>query len=162
MQDHRYHRRMRCPDCGFESSHVVDSRPSEEGSAIRRRRECERCSFRFTTYERTDHARRVRKRNGQVERFDAAKLTAGLRAALAERPVTDVMISDVVRAIETRVLAGTGHIESATIGAMVMDQLRDVDTVGYLRFASVYEDFEGVEDFEQALADLGDPVEVAD
>lgn len=120
------------------------------------------CSFRFTTYERTDHARRVRKRNGQIERFDATKLTAGLRAALAERPVTDATISEVVHNIETTVLTGTGPIDSAEIGSMVMDQLRDVDTVGYLRFASVYEDFEGVEDFEQALADLGEPVEVGD
>lgn len=162
MGAHRYHRRVRCPDCGFESSHVVDSRPSEEGVSIRRRRECEECSFRFTTYERADHARRVRKRNGQTERFDPAKLTSGLRAALAERPVTDATISQVVHSIESEVLSGVGVIDSAVIGSMVMNQLRDVDTVGYLRFASVYEDFEGVADFEQALADLGEPVEVGD
>lgn len=157
-----YSREMRCPECGFDSSRVIDSRPSEEGVAIRRRRECESCSVRFTTYERIEISRRVRKRNGVIEPFDASKLTAGLRAALAERPVPDTAIDEIVRAIEARLFSGSVPVESSAIGAVVLEQLKEIDTVAYLRFASVYEDFEGAEDFEHALAELGEAIEVTD
>ena len=158
----RYPRWMRCPECGFDSSRVIDSRPSEEGVAIRRRRECESCSARFTTYERTEVTRRVRKRTGVIEPFDTSKLTAGLRAALAERPVPETAIDDIVGAIETRLFIGAAPVESSAIGAVVVEHLKDLDTVAYLRFASVYEEFEGAQDFEQALAELGETVDLAD
>jgi transcriptional repressor NrdR len=153
---------MRCPECGFDSSRVIDSRPSEEGVSIRRRRECESCAFRFTTYERTEAVRRVRKRSGRLEPFDSAKLSAGLRSALAERPVPENAIDDLVTRVEAVVFAGAGPIESSTIGALVLEGLKELDTVAYLRFASVYEDFEGAEDFEQALAGLGETIDLAD
>lgn len=158
----RYPRWMRCPECGFESSRVIDSRPSEEGGAIRRRRECESCAVRFTTYERIEAARRVRKRSGIVEPFSSAKLAGGLRAALAERPVPETAIEDIVATIQSALFVGSAPIESSAIGSMVMEHLKALDAVAYLRFASVYEDFEGAEDFEQALADLGEPVEFVD
>ena len=153
---------MRCPECGFDSSRVVDSRPSEEGVAIRRRRECESCSARFTTYERTEVNRRVRKRNGSVEPFDTAKLTAGLRSALAERPVPETAMDDIVSSVMTRLFIGSAPVESSAIGNVVLEHLKELDTVAYLRFASVYEEFEGAEDFEQALAELGEKIELAD
>lgn len=156
---------VHCPECGFESSRVVDSRPSEEGVAIRRRRECESCSVRFTTYERTDAVRRVRKRSGRLEPFSAAKLRVGLRSALADRPIAEATINDIVESIEVSTMAagaGSGPIESSEIGSMVLRALKDLDTVAYLRFASVYEDFEGAKDFEQALAELGDTAELAE
>lgn len=153
---------MRCPECGFDSSRVIDSRPSEEGVAIRRRRECESCAFRFTTYERSEVARRVRKRSGRLEPFDTAKLSAGLRSALAERPVPGHAVDDIVTKVESTVFAAVGPIESSTIGALVLEGLKELDTVAYLRFASVYEDFEGAKDFEQALAELGETVDLAD
>ena len=158
----RYPRWMRCPECGFDSSRVVDSRPAEEGVAIRRRRECESCSARFTTYERTEVIRRVRKRNGSIEPFDTAKLTAGLRSALAERPVPETAIDDIVESVVARLFVGAGPVESSAIGTVVLEHLKELDTVAYLRFASVYEEFEGAEDFEQALAELGEKIELAD
>lgn len=109
-----------------------------------------------------ESVRRVRKRSGRLESFDAAKLNAGLRAALAERPIAESAIDDIVSHIEAAVGAGSGPIDSSDIGSMVKDHLRDLDTVAYLRFASVYEDFVGAEDFEQALAELGETVEVSD
>lgn len=153
---------MRCPECGFDSSRVVDSRPSEEGGAIRRRRECESCSARFTTYERTEATRRVRKRDGSIEPFDTSKLTAGLRSALAERPVPGTAIDDIVSSVMGRLFIGSAPVESSAIGTVVLEHLKELDTVAYLRFASVYEEFEGAEDFEQALAELGEPIELAD
>lgn len=153
---------MRCPECGFESSRVVDSRPSEEGSAIRRRRECDDCGSRFTTYERTDTARKVRKRSGRIEQFSVIKLRAGLNSALADRTVSEGVVDEIIESVEAFNRAGSGLIESSEIGSIVMRHLKEIDTVAYLRFASVYEDFEGAEDFEQALAQLGDKVDVAD
>jgi transcriptional repressor NrdR len=141
---------------------VVDSRPSEEGVVIRRRRECEACSARFTTYERIEVTRRVRKRNGSVEPFDTAKLTAGLRSALAERPVPETAMDDIVSSVMDRLFNGSASVESSAIGTVVLEHLKELDTVAYLRFASVYEEFEGAEDFEQALAELGERIELAD
>jgi transcriptional repressor NrdR len=129
---------------------------------IRRRRECESCSARFTTYERTEAIRRVRKRNGSVEPFDTSKLTAGLQSALAERPVPDTAMDDIVSTVTSRLFVGSTPVESSAIGTVVLEHLKDLDTVAYLRFASVYEEFEGAEDFEQALAELGEQIELAD
>jgi transcriptional repressor NrdR len=106
--------------------------------------------------------RRVRKRTGVVEPFDASKLAAGLRAALAERPVPETAIGDIVAAIERRLFTGAAPVESSAIGTVVVEHLKELDTVAYLRFASVYEEFEGAEDFEQALAELGETVDLAD
>lgn len=152
---------MRCPECGHESSRVVDSRPVDEGAAIRRRRQCESCTIRFTTYERME-VRRVKKRSGALQPFDSSKLRAGLESALADRPVPPAGIDDIVDAIEASVLVGSGPIESSEIGGLVLQHLKELDAVAYLRFASVYEDFEGAEDFEQALAELGERVDVGE
>lgn len=153
---------MRCPECGHESSRVVDSRPADDGAAIRRRRQCESCEGRFTTYERMESVRKVRKRSGFLQPFDPSKLRAGLESALADRPVSQPGIDDLVESIEATVLAGSGPIASSEIGSLVLRHLKELDAVAYLRFASVYEDFEGAEDFEQALADLGERVDVSD
>ena len=130
--------------------------------AIRRRRECESCSARFTTYERTEVTRRVRKRSGTIEPFDTAKLTAGLRSALAERPVPETAIDDIVSSVIDRLFIGSAPVESSAIGNVVLEHLKELDTVAYLRFASVYEEFEGAEDFEHALAELGEKIDLAD
>ena len=109
-----------------------------------------------------ESVRKVRKRSGALQPFDSAKLRAGLESALADRPVSQLGIDDLVESIERSVLTGSGPIESSEIGTQVLQSLKELDTVAYLRFASVYEDFEGAEDFEQALAELGDRVDVSD
>ncbi len=109
-----------------------------------------------------ESVRKVRKRSGELQPFDSSKLRAGLESALADRPVSQLGIDDLVDSIERSVLSGSGPIESSEIGTHVLQRLKELDTVAYLRFASVYEDFEGAADFEQALAELGDRVEVSD
>ncbi len=106
--------------------------------------------------------RRVRKRNGFIEPFDSSKLMAGLRSALAERPVPETAIDDIVSTVMDRLFVGSAPVESSAIGTVVLEHLKELDPVAYLRFASVYEEFEGAEDFEQALAELGDKIELAD
>lgn len=149
---------MRCPECEAADTRVIDSRPADGGHAIRRRRVCEGCDARFTTYERMVAARMVRKRSGRVEPFDAAKLRRGVESALADRPVSASAVEELVGAIEARVSDATAPVDSEEIGRMVLDGLRALDEVAYLRFASVYQDFQGVRDFEQALADLEEPI----
>lgn len=145
---------MRCPTCGGSENRVVDSRPADEGRAIRRRRECEGCQNRFTTYERLEHQLMVRKRNGRLEAFSSTKLTAGVSAALADRPVSGSQVEALVTEVGESLRSGGAQVTSEQIGHEVLERLRGLDEVAYLRFASVYKEFEGVADFEKELAEL--------
>lgn len=145
---------MRCPTCGGSENRVVDSRPADEGRAIRRRRECEGCQNRFTTYERLEHQLMVRKRNGRLEAFSSTKLTAGVSAALADRPVSGSQVEALVTEVGESLRTGGAQVTSEQIGHEVLERLRGLDEVAYLRFASVYKEFEGVADFEKELAEL--------
>lgn len=145
---------MRCPECRAEESRVIDSRPADEGTAIRRRRMCEACSSRFTTYERHERRLMVRKRSGALEPFDAQKLSAGVGAALADRPASATEVSSLVSSVERATGGAGGVVSSEQIGKAVLERLREVDEVAYLRFASVYKEFQGAEDFEKEMAAL--------
>lgn len=145
---------MRCPECNADDSRVIDSRPADDGAAIRRRRLCETCDTRFTTYERCERTLMVRKRSGDLEPFDATKLSAGVGAALADRPASATQVSSLVNEVESRAKAAGGVVESDEIGKAVLELLRAVDEVAYLRFASVYKEFQGAEDFEREMASL--------
>ena len=141
---------------------VVDSRAADDGSTIRRRRECLDCGRRFTTYERVEEVPLVVvKRSGQRQPFDATKLVAGVRAAAKGRPLTDDQLTRLAADVEEGLrLAGGGEIPSARIGVAVLDRLRELDQVAYLRFASVYKEFSDPADFEREatlLARPGDP-----
>lgn len=145
---------MRCPLCGANDTRVIDSRPAEAGHAIRRRRECGDCRDRFTTYERTEAAIQVRKRSGRVEPFMPDKLRRGIESALADRPVSDRQRLDIVQSIEQALRTMGSPVGSDDIGRLVLEHLRDVDEVAYLRFASVYKEFQGARDFEREMASL--------
>jgi transcriptional repressor NrdR len=145
---------MRCPECHTDDTRVIDSRPADDGAAIRRRRVCEACDTRFTTYERYERTLMVRKRSGEVEPFDSAKLSAGVGAALADRPASATQVSSLVADVERAMRATGGVVESEEIGREVLERLRTVDEVAYLRFASVYKEFQGAEDFEREMASL--------
>lgn len=145
---------MHCPACGATNNRVVDSRPADNGLAIRRRRECEVCGHRFTTYERIDPQLMVVKRSGRVEPFSPAKLASGISAALADRPVSGSDIESVVAGIADSVSSSGPQIPSEEIGRLVLDHLRELDEVAYLRFASVYKEFQGAADFEKEMAEL--------
>ena len=133
---------------------MIDSRPAEDGGAIRRRRACEECGTRFTTYERHERTLIVRKRSGALEPFDAAKLSAGIGAALADRPASAAQVSALVAGVEVAARAEGGIVDSEQIGLAVLERLRHLDEVAYLRFASVYKEFQGAEDFEREMAAL--------
>jgi transcriptional repressor NrdR len=148
---------MQCPFCGSSETRVVDSRPAEQGRAIRRRRECEACGDRFTTYERVEALLMVRKRSGRTEPFRTDKLRRGLESALADRPVGTGTLDELVDTIETALRAGGTVVSSDEIGVQVLEQLRELDEVAYLRFASVYKEFKGAQDFEREMAALEDP-----
>lgn len=145
---------MRCPQCGAVDSRVVDSRPAEDQTAIRRRRECVSCGRRFTTYERLAPVLVVRKRDGHLEPFSGVKLRAGVESAVADRPVAPGQVDSLLEEIEATVASAGGPVSSDAIGSWVLAGLRTIDEVAYLRFASVYEDFEGPDDFERALEEL--------
>src|SRR5690606_11774544 len=145
---------MRCPECQADDTRVIDSRPADDGAAIRRRRTCEACGARFTTYERWERALMVKKRSGVTEPFDSAKLSAGVGAALADRPASAAQISALVGDVERTIRTQGGTVESEEIGRVVLEHLREVDEVAYLRFASVYKEFQGAEDFEREMAAL--------
>ena len=144
---------MRCPVCGHEEDRVVDSRTAEDGRAIRRRRECEACGNRFTTYERIEQGPLlVLKRGGAREPFDRNKLIAGIQQACKNRPVSpesiEALVDDVVEWVRG---TGSGVVPSADLGREVLERLRGLDEVAYLRFASVYKDFKELTDFEREL-----------
>ncbi|MBK5956907.1 transcriptional regulator NrdR [Rhodoplanes elegans] len=147
---------MRCPSCGSLDTQVKDSRPTEDSSAIRRRRLCLACGFRFTTFERVQlRELTVIKRNGRRVPFDRDKLARSIEIALRKRNVdpdrVEQTISKIVRDLES---IGEGEVTAETIGETVMAHLRDLDDVAYVRFASVYKNFREAKDFEQALAEL--------
>jgi len=131
---------VRCPYCGAKETRVFDSRPADDGEGIRRRRECETCRRRFTTFERVERlALSVVKRNGSRERFEQAKILRGLHLACEGRPVDDAALQQIADDIERAALeAGTGTIRSREIGDVVIERLRQLDDVAYVRFASVY------------------------
>lgn len=147
---------MRCPYCSDRESRVTDSRTNDAG--IRRRRECLSCQRRFTTHERVQVAPlMVSKRDGRREEFSRDKMIAGLRLACAKRPVNGRAIESIVDEIENEFQQnGSGEVSSDTLGTAIMDRLRDLDRVAYIRFASVHRDFQEIESFEKAVRDLRD------
>ncbi len=143
---------MNCPSCRADDTKVVDSRLAEEGSAIRRRRQCLTCANRFTTFERVDHAAlSVRKSTGDVEPFDRSKVAAGIAAATKGRGVSGPDLDQMVARIEDSLRLKGGEVTSAVVGLAVLDELRSVDDVSYLRFASVYKHFDAAADFHREL-----------
>ncbi len=149
---------MRCPFCGNADTQVKDSRPTEDSAAIRRRRICPQCGQRFTTFERVQlRELTVLKRNGRRTPFDRDKLLRSVQIALRKRPVDpdriDQMVSGIVRRLESQ---GDEEINSETIGELVMDGLKQLDDVAYVRFASVYRNFRDPKDFEDVLGELAD------
>lgn len=145
---------VRCPYCDTEDTRVVDSRPAEDGRAIRRRRQCSTCGQRFTTFERSALVVTVLKRDQTVQPYDTEKLRRGLDSALADRPGAADAVDEIVSDIDRWVRAEPGPVSSEDIGRRILDALRGRDEVAYLRFASVYKGFEGASDFEREVAAL--------
>lgn len=150
---------MKCPRCDFQGTRVVDSREGIDGRSVRRRRECESCSFRYTTFERIeDSLPMVIKKGNQRESFDRYKILSGLKKACEKRPVSVLEMEDIVKGIEARLIeAGEKEISSQIIGEMVIDRLRTLDQVAYVRFASVYRNFSDVSEFIETLRNLVPP-----
>lgn len=147
---------MRCPACGSARSRVVESRDVEEAGAVRRRRECDDCHHRFTTYERIELPRLlVVKKTGERELFDRAKLASGIYKACEKRPVGSDKIEEALADIERDIYGlGESEISSADLGELVMERLALLDDVAYVRFASVYRSFTSLDSFEKALAQI--------
>ncbi len=145
---------MRCPYCDTEDTRVVDSRPAEDGRAIRRRRECASCGQRFTTFERSTVVVTVIKQDQSSQPYDSEKVRRGLESALADRPGADASVDVIVAEIDQWARAGSGVVSSEEIGRMILEALREHDEVAYLRFASVYKGFQGASDFEREVAAL--------
>lgn len=147
---------MKCPNCGHEEDKVVDSRKSHDGRAVRRRRECLECKHRFTTYEYVEHQQiTVLKSDGRREPFDRNKIEHGLKLACNKRPVSREQINAMVDDIEAEINARSGNeIRSAEIGDVVMEKLRAVDDIAYVRFASVYRQFRDTTEFLEEIKKL--------
>jgi transcriptional repressor NrdR len=147
---------MKCPYCGFKQDRVVDSRESKEADSIRRRRECEGCGRRFTTYERIDEIPyMVVKKDGRRERFDRQKVLSGLLRACEKRPVSSGQLEKIVDEAESFLVdAPERERTTAEIGELIMEQLKGLDTVAYIRFASVHRDFKDVNEFKEELEGL--------
>lgn len=147
---------MTCPFCGFLEDKVIDSRESKEGDSIRRRRQCLKCERRFTTYERIDEIPyMVVKKDGRREKFERQKVLAGLLKACEKRPISMGKLAEIVDLIESRLSDSPERELSTTeIGEMLMDQLRGLDKIAFVRFASVYRDFQDVEAFLSELKEL--------
>jgi transcriptional repressor NrdR len=147
---------MKCPYCGFTQDKVIDSRESKEADSIRRRRECERCTRRFTTYERLDEIPyMVVKKDGRREKFDRKKVLAGLLHSCQKRKVSATQMEQIVDAVESAVVDSPERERSTReIGELIMTRLKDIDTVAYIRFASVYRDFKDVNEFKLELEGL--------
>ncbi len=145
---------MRCPFCGFEDTKVIDSRPSD--GKKRRRRECIKCGKRFTTYEIVEKPLlMVQKKDGSFEQFDKNKLITGIYSAIKKRPISMADVSGIAEGIETYYANEMrNQITSAEIGDMVLEKLRTIDPVSYIRFASVYKDFTDVDSFIKAILEL--------
>ena len=143
---------VRCPGCAHLDDRVIDSRQADDGAAIRRRRECLACGRRFTTFERLEEAPLiVRKRSGSGQPFSRSKVVAGMRAAAKNRPVGDDQLEAVAVEIEEQARLGGPEVTSAEVGRLVLDRLRRLDEVAYVRFASVYKVFEEPGDFQREL-----------
>jgi len=149
---------MRCPFCQARDTRVIDSRDLSGGGAIRRRRECIECGRRFTTYERVEIGGLVVvKKDGRREDFDPTKLRQKLRVALTKRPIGEREIDDLVQRIEAEMMQlGLSEVPSSVIGEEVLRQLKGLDQVAYIRFASVYREFADLADLQRELDDLGD------
>ncbi len=148
---------MRCPKCSYDDTKVLDSRPVEDGGAIRRRRQCEKCEFRFSTYEEIEIlGLTVTKRNGNKEPFTREKLERGIKRAFEKREHSDDTIRKLISGIEQEIQkkACAGEIKSSEIGEIVMKKIKRIDKVAYIRFASVYRQFEDVEEFKLELNKL--------
>ena len=149
---------MQCPHCNANNDKVMESRSNPSGTSIRRRRRCLECDYRFTSYEHVEEKQlMVKKRDGRREPFDRQKLERGLQTSLEKRPVSQLLIEEIVQYIEDEAAirqAGTHEIDTAQLGEMVLEQLYQVDKVGYIRFASVYKMFEDVEAFKRELDEM--------
>ena len=147
---------MKCPYCRADNDRVIDSRAHQEGSAIRRRRLCQNCRRRYTTYERVEEsAIKVVKKDGVRVPFEREKLKRGLERACWKRPVREEQLDEIVTGIENRICDSMEpEIESRQLGEMVMEQLRDVDQIAYVRFASVYREFSDAQEFVEELNEM--------
>ena len=147
---------MKCPFCGHDETAVVDTRLSDEGDIVRRRRKCNVCDKRFTTYERAEiRLPQVVKKNGSRTEFSRDKLRASLELALRKRPVSTELVDAAVAEIEEKLLsAGLREISSQQVGELVMAELKKLDKVAYIRFASVYRNFEDVDAFSKAIREV--------
>jgi transcriptional repressor NrdR len=147
---------MNCPFCGHKEDKVIDSRESKEGDVVRRRRQCLGCERRFTTYERSDEIPyMVVKKDGRREKFDRQKVLNGLLKACEKRPVAMAKLAEVVDAVEARLADNSDReISTTEIGEMLMEHLKNLDKIAYVRFASVYRDFQDVEAFLNELKHL--------
>jgi len=151
---------MRCPFCGNDDTQVKDSRPTEDNSAIRRRRSCNGCGARFTTFERVQlRELTVLKKSGKKVPFERDKLERSVNLALRKRPIeenrTELLINGIVRQLESM---GEAEIQTEQIGKLIMEGLKNMDTVAYVRYASVYKDFREARDFEEFVGRIADPV----
>ena len=144
---------MNCPDCNNDRTCVLDTETNTDGDAVRRRRECQRCSFRFTTYERPEwDSLQVKKRDGNIEPYDQQKVRDGIMRAVKKRPVTDAQVTELVDSIEADLQTRDERIvASSLIGALVSENLRELDKVAYIRFVSVYKGYSDPEDFRDIL-----------
>lgn len=149
---------MKCPFCGHADTQVKDSRPSDDGMTIRRRRFCPECNSRFTTFERVQlRELTVLKKNGERRMFDRDKLARSIGIALRKRPVTPEQVEQLItRIVQKLESMGESEIPSALIGKTIMSELKGLDTVAYIRFASVYRDFTEAKDFEDIVEELGE------
>ena len=146
---------MKCIYCGCEESRVIDSRSTEDGASIRRRRECENCGRRFTTYEKVDTIPlMVVKKDRRREPFDSEKLRQGILRACEKRPISMEAINELTRGVEMKAYALDQEITSAQLGEMVMEELKELDEVAYIRFASVYRQFKDIQTFRDELNTL--------
>lgn len=155
---------MKCPFCQHEETQVIDTRASEEGDSIRRRRRCSGCDQRFTTYERIELSMPVVvKKNGSRIDFDPAKLRASMMLALRKRPVSAEAVDSAIQHITARLLtSGKREIPSSLVGEMVMRELQQLDKIAYIRFASVYRSFKDVAEFHDAIEEVAQESDLTD
>ncbi len=146
---------MKCPFCSYNKNKVIDSRLTKEGDIIRRRRECLKCKARFTTYERVEIQPFVVKKDGRIEPFDRQKILDGIIKACEKRPVSIERIDEIVNNIEKSIQdSGQKEVKSSYIGKMVLDALKKEDKVAYIRFASVYQQFDSTDSFIRAVKEV--------
>jgi transcriptional repressor NrdR len=150
---------MKCPFCQHEDTQVLDTRVSEEGDATRRRRRCAACDKRFTTYERIELSMPfIVKKDGSRTEYEPPKLRASLMLALRKRPVSAAAIDSAVASIEEKLLtSGQREVDTGHVGELVMQELKRLDKIAYIRFASVYKNFEDLDEFQKAIAEVGHP-----